>query len=454
MTDIRILKYLDAAKAMKMGTFPVVLPIEGADEISQLGKALQELSLTLERKFTEIERLLRITEDINSGLVLDEVLDHVFESFRPVIPYERIGFSLLVDNGKTLRARWAKSDAPELKITGGYEAPMAGSSLQRIIDTGQPRILNDLEDYLAKHPRSESTRLVVEEGMKSSLTCPLIAMGKHVGFMFFSSMKKGAYTNVHVSIFQQIAGQLAAIVEKGRLYQELIELNELKNRFLGMAAHDLRNPIAAVKGLSGIMLEGYLGDLADEQKEVLQKMDDACESMLALINDLLDVSAIESGKLTLDLEPVDLHEYLTEVYETNKILARSKSIEIKMELPEELPRVRMDKNRISQVINNLITNAIKFSHSKTTITLGARKENDTVAIAVTDQGQGIPEEEISKVFSEFGRVSVQPTAGEKSTGLGLAIVKRMVEAHDGGISVTSEVGKGSTFEFTLPLKSR
>jgi signal transduction histidine kinase len=113
----------------------------------------------------------------------------------------------------------------------------------------------------------------------------------------------------------------------------------------------------------------------------------------------------------------------------------------------------MDPDRINQVVNNLITNAVKFSYPNTVITLRARAEDNTVAISVQDQGQGIPAKDLGKMFTEFGRASVRPTAGEKSTGLGLAIVKRMVEAHGGRIWVESQVGVGSTFTFTLPLKT-
>jgi len=454
MDDPRISHYREVAQAMRRGQFRVEIPIEGEDEVARLGKELKRLGEALERKFDEITRLLKVTEDINAGLVLDEVLGHVFDSFRPIIPYSRIGFSLLEDEGETVRARWARSDASTLRISAGYQAPLEGSSLERIIESGQPRILNDLEAYLAEHPLSDSTRKLVEEGMRSSLTCPLVAMGKPIGFMFFTSTEPGAYRDAHVEIFLQIAGQLAVIVEKGRLYQQLLELNELKNKFLGIAAHDLRNPITVIKGFLAILLDGLLGEISPRQKQVMQKMDGACETMLGLINDLLDVSAIESGKLVLECEGVNLEQYLKECYESNSILAEGKSIDFRLDLKTPLPIVQIDPNRIGQVINNLTTNAFKFSHPQTCTTLAARLEGKDVIVSVTDQGQGIPQDEIPKLFAEFGRVSVRPTGGERSTGLGLAIVKRMVEAHGGRIWVESEVGKGSTFSFSIPIEKQ
>ena len=452
MKDPRITQYRNAAIRMKSGNFRVDVPIGAEDEIGMLGIELRELGQMLEKKFAEIDTLAKVTEQVNAGLSLDDVLNQVFESFRPIIPYNRIGFSLLEENGTIVRARWARSDAPELKITTGYEAPLQGSSLQQIIETGKPRILNDLEDYLKNHPNSDSTRLIVEEGMRSSLTCPLIAMGKHIGFMFFSSFAPHTYENVHVQFFMQIAGQLSVIVEKGRLYQQLVELNELKNKFLGIAAHDLRNPIGIVMGYIKMMKDGLFGEVSQPQIEIFKKVENTTRNMLNMVNDLLDISAIETGKLMMNPKEVDLAAFLNESYEYNHLLALQKKIELKLELESNLPKLIMDPERINQVLTNLITNAIKFSYPGTVILVKARREDDSVHISVQDQGQGIPEDEISKIFQDFGRTSVRPTAGEKSTGLGLAICKRMVEAHGGSIWVKSKAGEGSIFTFSLPVR--
>jgi signal transduction histidine kinase len=228
-------------------------------------------------------------------------------------------------------------------------------------------------------------------------------------------------------------------------------LSELKNKFLGIAAHDLRNPLSVIKGYVGLFTAGILGEVPEEQKEYYGLIDNACESMLQLINDLLDISAIESGKLDLEFQNIDPNLYLKENYSANSILAKAKSINLDLDIPDTLPQLRCDPNRVTQVINNLITNAIKFSYPETTITIHARVNDNDVEISVEDQGQGIPEAEIPKIFAEFGRSSVQSTAGEKSTGLGLAIVKRIVEAHNGRIWVESETGRGTTFFFNLPL---
>lgn len=452
MTDQRIVTYRKAAIAMKKGQFSIHLPVEGSDEVAQLGAALSELAKTLDTRFSEIKLLSKITHRINTGLILDEVLNYVFESFHSIIPFDRIGFSLIQEDGKNVSARWARSAALKMEIMKGYTAPLAGSSLAKIIETQQPRILNDLEEYLVQHPGSESTRLIVAEGMRSSLTCPLIATGKAIGFMFFSSMQKETYKNIHVEIFTQIAGELAVIVEKGRLYQDMLELNEYKNNLLGMVAHDLRNPLAVIKSFVGLMRKGSTGPLTEKQKEALNYMQKSTESMLALISDLLDMSAIESGKLVLHTIEVDLVDLLRQWSSFYHMHAESKNISIVFNLYEQSCAVILDPERIMQVFGNLLSNAIKFSQKGTTITVRTRQKKNTIEVAVIDQGPGIPEHERDKLFREFSRLSVKPTAGEQSTGLGLAIAKKIVNAHGGTIECESTVGVGSTFSFSLPLR--
>jgi diguanylate cyclase (GGDEF)-like protein len=156
-----------------------------------------------------------------------------------------------------LRARWGRSDAQRIYLKNGFSAWMEGSSLQTILETGQPRILNDLEAYLQSHPDSKSTALVVKEGVRSSLTCPLVAIGKPVGFLFFSSFEKNTYRNAHVDLFMQIANQLSSIVEKSRLYEELKrvnnELRQTRDRLEFLVSHD------ALTGLSNRRtLDDYL----------------------------------------------------------------------------------------------------------------------------------------------------------------------------------------------------
>jgi class 3 adenylate cyclase len=209
---------------------PVLPRAEG--HLGKLSRAIGDLTHLLESRFGQLHRLMQLTEKINTGLVIDEVLEQLFVSFRDVIPYDRIGFALIDAVGEKVTARWARSLATTVKLSVGFSAPLHGSSLQQIMDTGQPRILNDLSTYLAGRPDSHSTRLIVAEGIRSSLTCPLTAMGKRVGFMFFSSFQKDTYRSVHADLFQAIAGQLSMIVEKGRIYEMVLQSKRESDRLL------------------------------------------------------------------------------------------------------------------------------------------------------------------------------------------------------------------------------
>ena len=451
-SDHRLRAYTAAARAMAQRRFDVDVPLdpESDDEVTRLGRALRTLACSMDRSFREMRELTRVTERVNAGLLLDEVLDGIYEAFRDLIPYDRIGLSLLDDSGEQVVARWARSRAGDMRLKKGYSAPLEGSSLQEILETGQPRILNDLEAYLRKKPRSRSTRLVVAEGIRASMTCPLVAMGRPVGFIFFSSREPGAYQDVHVDIFMQLAGQLSVIVEKSRLYQRLVELDELKDRFLGMAAHDLRSPLNSILGFLLLLEREYYGPVPQPQREILGKIRKGSISMLTLLEDILDAKQIESGHLKLDPVTMKLPEVVGEEVEAIQPLLAMKDMTLRVEFPDPELEVRADPVRIGQVMANLLSNAVKYSAPGGSIDLMVEVHPRELAVHVRDEGPGIPQDEVAKLFTEFGRTSVSPTGGERSTGLGLAIVRRIVEAHGGRVGVESRVGQGSNFFFILP----
>jgi diguanylate cyclase (GGDEF)-like protein len=240
--DLRIRKYRDVVDALRSGRLDVEVVNEpGDDAIDELGRSIRRLAQAYQSRLALLTTLGRVTEKINSGMTLDEVLGFVYDSFRPLIPYDRIGVALIED-GNVVRARWARTAASEIHLGLGYAAPLEGSSLQQVISAGEPRILDDLETYLADHPQSDSTRRIVQEGMRSSLTGPLIARARPIGFIFFSSLRRQAYGSEHVGLFREIAGQLSLIVEKSLLLEELAasnrELLAAQQALQHQAAHD------------------------------------------------------------------------------------------------------------------------------------------------------------------------------------------------------------------------
>jgi len=238
------------------------------------------------------------------------------------------------------------------------------------------------------------------------------------------------------------------------LYQqklELAKLNAQKNHFLGIAAHDLRNPLMSISGFSELLANPAMGELTAKQKRYLDAINDSCEVMRTLIDDLLDVSLIESGQFELNLAETDIAELVNGVVFMYEQQALAKQISLKVMLSGNLPNALMlDKPKIEQVIGNLISNAIKYSHSDTRIDVSVAVESGQLVIEVRDQGQGIPAHELPSLFHPFAKTSVRSTAGEKSIGLGLAIVQRIVKGHGGEISIASEVGVGTTFRVEIP----
>jgi len=239
--------------------------------------------------------------------------------------------------------------------------------------------------------------------------------------------------------------------ELAKKNRELDELNKIKNQFLGIAAHDLRNPLGVIIGYSDYILEENDGNFSEEHVMMLNAILTSSEFMLRLINNLLDVSAIESGNMELELSKTDLISLIKKNVALNNVIAQKKNIQIQFNDPVQISEILLDIGKIEQVLNNLISNAVKYSFPNTTVQVKISQNDSEVIVSVTDQGQGIPESELGKLFKPFEKTSVQSTAGEKSTGLGLSIVKNLVLGHKGRIWVESKVGEGSTFCFSLPL---
>ena len=236
----------------------------------------------------------------------------------------------------------------------------------------------------------------------------------------------------------------------GRQKKELEVLNETKDRFLGIAAHDLRNPLVVVDGYAEL-LAGVSTD--EQQLDLVRGIKGATAKMLGLINNLLDVSKIKSGKLELKPQEHDVREFISECAFANEMISRKKDIELDVSVPEDIGQASFDKERMHQALDNLLSNAFKYSRPGTKVVLGAQREGSQLRVWVEDNGVGIKEDELPGIFDEFARTSARPTAGETSHGLGLAIAKRVVELHGGKIEAKSAQGAGTTITITLPLKS-
>ncbi|MBF0276615.1 MAG: response regulator [SAR324 cluster bacterium] len=232
---------------------------------------------------------------------------------------------------------------------------------------------------------------------------------------------------------------------------QLEQLNAVKNQFLGMAAHDLRNPIGIILRYSEFLIDEAKKTLTRDQLDLLNSIKISSNFMLLLLNDLLDIAKIESGKLELKLELTNFVEFVKRNISLNQIIASQKKIKLNFQSYEYLPQLMLDPLKMEQVFNNLISNAIKYSPANTSVLISVFQSGDYVMVSVKDQGPGIPEAEIPNLFKAFQTTSVQSTAGEKSTGLGLMIVNKIILGHQGRIWVESKQGEGSIFFFSLPM---
>ena len=235
----------------------------------------------------------------------------------------------------------------------------------------------------------------------------------------------------------------------------LAQLNredKAKNRLLCMAAHDLRNPLVSIRALTNLLRAGTIGAVTAEQRDLLDTVYDASQSMLNLVNELLDASIHEAGELRLNPQPASLASLVEACVKLNNATAAEKNSHIVLQQGSLPAQLSLDGPKVRQVLNNVISNAIKFSPPGSKIIVETETTTNNCAVYVRDQGPGIQESERGKLFKDFSRTSVRPTGGESSTGLGLSIAYRIMQAHGGTIRAENMPGGGAEFRMTFPLE--
>jgi signal transduction histidine kinase len=233
--------------------------------------------------------------------------------------------------------------------------------------------------------------------------------------------------------------------------EEVKKINKRKSDFISSVSHELRTPLTSVKGYAAILMEGKLGELPQAAKERLEKINRHSDELVHMVNDLLDIARIESGRATMNTGEQDLKAIISSTADLIAIQCKNKDVELIADIPNDLPDVLADRTQLERVFINLLGNAVKFTPEKGKITIKAHKEGSVVQIDISDTGIGMPPESLSMVFEEFYRIDNAINQQVKGTGLGLSLVKHIIEAHKGKIWIESKLGKGSTFSFTLPI---
>lgn len=255
------------------------------------------------------------------------------------------------------------------------------------------------------------------------------------------SVTKGAILARHSDILDEAVNAATA---------ELQRAADQHDRMLGTAAHDIRNPLGVILAWCELLEEILAEDINLEVAEALETINKQAHHILEILNQFLDVAKIESGKVTLDISEFDPAEIIISAYKANVTRAQKKMVPLENRAPLSMPLIKGDRDRIQAAIEKLIHNAVKYSKAGEIARIEARTENKKLIVEISDKGQGIPLEEQERIFTAFAKTSSRPTAGETGTGLGLAIAKKVLEMHEGSLSVLSSPGEGSTFTIELP----
>lgn len=415
--------------------------------IEQKTTELRIANNELQNSQVRLERTIDIVQAINSELDLDNLLNAIFKMVQPLL-YMQSGSVLLRDNATGL-FKFHAAFGIDLADLRGIELNEE-EALRRYFEGGEP-VAEDMYFIRGLVQRPGTDKFGKLPLIDSLFVIRLIEHKGLAGFLFFDDVRE--VTAKNLLLLTGLKEHIRAALTKARLLSELKLLNEKKNEYLGIVAHDLRNPLSTIVGYTDLLIEDFRkGKIKPKEAvEDLSKIAGVSRHMNRFITELLDISSIESGKVRMEFRSVDLKMIVSECESLHRRAAQNKNIELFIDYDTLLPAVKVDTSKISSVIDNLLSNAIKYSYPGGKVKVTFEREKNEIITHVHDSGQGLSDDDLKKVFTSFKRLSSKPTGGEPSTGLGLAIVKKIIELHQGRVWVRSELGKGATFSFSLPI---
>lgn len=501
-----VLKLRDATKEIEKGNFDMRVDIKNRDEIGMLGSALNNMSENLNRLFIEKMQNLDELDALNKELHRDSMeLLSLADASNVILTtttlatteslYETIcniavrSFDLkmawigVIEEGsfdvKPI-AQYGFEDGylSSIKITWD-DSPTSMGPTGMAIKTKTARVENNIETDPVYLPWREEAR---KRGYRSSMAIPLISTeSKILGVLNIYSSKPGFFTSKRIKLFQVYANQAATSIENMQLIEGLEQkveertseldaaritaeaANKAKSDFLANMSHELRTPLNAISGFSDLMLLGIAGELNEQYNHYAKAINESGRHLLNLINEILDLSKIEAGKMDLECSAFSVKSFIENSLLFVKERALEHNISISVKVEDTIDTIQADERRLKQVLVNLLSNAVKFTPDGGSVHVYARKvrsqelgginsplDTDFIEISVVDTGIGIRREDMGKLFKPFQQLEVPYEKKHEGTGLVLSLCKRIVELHGGKIWVESEVGKGSNFSFMIP----
>ncbi|MBN1852017.1 MAG: GAF domain-containing sensor histidine kinase [Pirellulales bacterium] len=405
-------------------------------------------------EFTDEEKaiLQTVNRRVAAGNSIHEVIDFLFESTRSICSCDRLGTAFVEENGVRVTAHDVVAAYEPVLLKKPYSEDLKGSSLRQVIERGTPRIINDLEQYLRENPNSISTRLIVKEGIRSSMTCPLTVDGRQAGLLFRSARQPNAYRDRDVRMHQAIAERLSQAVEKAHRIEQLESANKSYSEMLGFVSHELKSPVASIVTNAKVMLDGYVGDLTPKQREMIEPMVRKGEYLLGLIREYLDLARVEGHQVRF--QPSIVNDFQQIVLEPAIEIVLPQIKQKRMALVRDIPdgplEVTGDPNLLKIVLVNLLDNAAKYGRDEGEIRIQFQRESDAVRISIWNEGLGFSMSERAKLFRKFSRIQRPDLMQQKGTGVGLYSCWKIIQLHGGRITADSEEGHWAEFSFWIP----
>ena len=438
-----------------------------ADQFNDMAGRLQESYADLEKKVeirthelaqsvAELRALGEVSQAVNSTLDIEEVLNTIVSKAVQLSD---------ADAGAIYDFNEEKGEFG-LRATYGMDDELIAQIKERHIRLGDAgigqaaaqRTYVQIADVRAEGGGAEVLDVVVRAGFRAFLIVPLLGAEKIVGALVVRRKRPGEFSKQTIDLLQTFAAQSVLAIQNARLFREIEDkgrqlevASQHKSQFLANMSHELRTPLNAILGYTELILDDIYGETPQKMRGVLDRVQRNGKHLLGLINDVLDLSKIEAGQLSLALADYSIKDVVHSVFAAVESLADEKKLALKIDLPTNLPLARGDERRLTQVLLNLVGNAIKFT-DQGEVKIKAAAANGAYTLSVCDTGPGIPPGDQAKIFEEFQQADSSATKKKGGTGLGLSIARRIIEMHGGRIWVDSEVGKGATFSFTLPVR--